>query len=134
MCAPAGGSRSGPRPALCCDCSLPDSRRTPQRIRKRPRYTQWILLPPDAPEPPPGSQLPPLAPANVALFERALGSVLARVADRNRHVQQSACSSLAVMEEHAGGRWKRGTLNRPTCLRTGWVARGGLNEHFKNPL
>ncbi|GBF88521.1 transportin-like protein [Raphidocelis subcapitata] len=66
------------------------------------RYTQWVLLPPDAPEPPPGSRLPPLAPANVALFERALGSVLARVADRNRHVQQSACSALAVMEEHAG--------------------------------
>jgi hypothetical protein len=32
-----------------------------------------------------------------------LTGMLARVGDRNRLVQQSACSALAVMEEHAGG-------------------------------
>ena len=66
------------------------------------RYTQWVLMPPDAPEPPPGATGPPPLPAaNAALFERALGGVAGRVGDRNRHVQQSACGALAVMIEHA---------------------------------
>jgi hypothetical protein len=68
------------------------------------RYTQWVLMPPDAPAPPPGARgPPPLAPANEALFDAALAGVLRRVGDHNRTVQQSACSALATMEEHAGG-------------------------------
>lgn len=63
-------------------------------------------MPPDGPEPPPGSLGPPPLPAaNEALFKSALLGVLARAGDRNRHVQQSACSALAVMQEHAGG-WR----------------------------
>jgi hypothetical protein len=61
-------------------------------------------MPPDAPAPPPGARgPPPLAPANEALFDAALAGVLRRVGDHNRTVQQSACSALATMEEHAGG-------------------------------
>jgi transportin-1 len=60
-------------------------------------------MPPDAPAPPPGAAgPPPLAAANEAMFSSALAGVLARVGDRNRLVQQSACSALAVMQEHAG--------------------------------
>jgi hypothetical protein len=73
-------------------------------------------MPPDAPAPPLGATgPPPLAPANEALFDSALAGVLKRVADRNRTVQQSACSALAVMEEHAGARAAPGGPGARRC-------------------
>jgi len=103
---------------------MPHSQTKP-RIQTHDRYTQWVLMPPDAPAPPPGSHGPPPIPAaNEALFKSALGGVLARVGDHNRHVQQAACSALATMLEHAGAATDGGALlpHLPAMLDTAAAA------------
>lgn len=88
------------------------------------RYAQWVLMPPDAPAPPPGAPLPPPPPANEALFGGALRGVLGRVADRNRAVQQAACSALAVMQEHAGAQGGKGVARGGGERRAKWGSAG----------
>ena len=63
------------------------------------RYSHWIVT---------RAQADASAPANGAAggagqFEAVLQALLAHVTDRNRKVQEAACSALATLEEAAGG-------------------------------
>lgn len=63
------------------------------------RYSQWIVT---------RAQADASAPANgaaggTAQFEAVLQALLTHVTDRNRKVQEAACSALATLEEAAGG-------------------------------